>query len=107
MAQSTAYYYSIGNSASSTTINWNNGEIQKIDMVANITTLTISNPLAVGSIYVLVLKQDGTGGRTISWPASVKWGDAGAPTLSGANKTDLINLYWDGTNYLGSYATGY
>ena len=107
MSQSTPYYYNAGNSAASTTINWHNGEIQQLAMVANITTLTISNPLTIGSIYVLQLVQDATGSRTISWPASVKWGDAGAPILSGANKTDLVNLYWDGTNYLGSYSTGY
>lgn len=107
MAQSTAYYFNIGNSASSVTIDWNDGEIQKIDMISNITTLNLSNPLSVGSIYVLQLIQDGTGGWNVTWPGSVKWGDAGAPTLSGANKTDLINLYWDGTFYLGSYATGY
>ena len=107
MAQSTPYYYNAGNSASSTTIDWNNGEIQKLTMVASITTLTLSNPLTIGSIYVLQLVQNNTGGYTITWPVTVKWGDAGAPTLSAANKTDLINLYWDGTNYLGSYSTGY
>lgn len=107
MAQSTPYYYNAGNSAASTTIDWNNGEIQKIDMVANITTLTLSNPLTRGSIYILELVQDGTGNFTITWPASVLWGDAGAPVLGGPNITDIVNLYWNGTNYLGSYATGY
>jgi hypothetical protein len=107
MAQSTPYFYDAGNSAASTTINWHNGEIQKLAMVANITTLTLSNPLTRGSIYVLELVQDGTGGFTITWPGSVLWGDAGAPTLSGANKTDIVNLYWNGTSYIGTYATGY
>lgn len=89
MAQSTPYFYDAGNSAASKTINWHNGEIQKVDMVANITTLTLSNPLTRGSIYVLELVQDATGSRTITWPGSVLWGDAGAPVLSGANKLIL------------------
>ena len=104
MAQSTRYYYDAGNSASSKTIDWNNGEIQKMSMVASISTLTLSNPLSKGITYILELVQDGTGGWTITWPGSVTWVSGSAPTLGGANKTDIIYLYWNGTGYIGSVA---
>lgn len=52
----------------------------------------------------LKLKQDATGGRTITWPPSVKWPGGTAPTLtSTAGKADYIALVsmdngatWDG-----------
>ena len=61
---------------------------------------------------VLVLKQDGTGSRTVAdWDnvkaadgtaatsADVKWAGGSAPTLStGANAIDIISFYWDATN---------
>lgn len=46
-----------------------------------------------GLTYTLVIIQDGTGNRTVSWPASISFGSAGAPTLStGAGKKDVISL---------------
>ena len=51
---------------------------------------------------VLVLIQDGTGSRTIVWPATVKWPDGTAPTLSTAGASvDIVSFYYDGTNYHG------
>lgn len=44
----------------------------------------------------LKLVQDGTGGRTVTWPATVK----GTPNINAAaNSTSIIYLYWDGANY--------
>lgn len=45
---------------------------------------TFSNPPASGSggSFMLVLRQDGTGGRTTTWPASVKWAGGAAPDLT-------------------------
>lgn len=49
--------------------------------------------------FFLVLKQDATGGRTRTWPASVKWAAGSAPTLSGAGKSDVFTFVtWDGGN---------
>ena len=60
-------------------------------------------PLEAGAFY-LRIKQDATGGRTISWPASFNWPGGTAPTLSTAgNAVDLITIYWDGTSE--SYCT--
>jgi hypothetical protein len=92
--------------ATSTTVNWNDGNVQKITMTGNITTLTLSNPVA-GARYVLIIRQDVTGSRTIAWPGSVLWASATAPTLSGSNKTDIVSFVYDGINYFGGYGTNY
>jgi len=90
----------------STTIDWAGGYNVKLAMNANITTLTLSNPRE-GERYFLILTQDATGGRTITWPASVKWPNGTAPTLGGANVIDVVALMYDGTNYLGEFANSY
>jgi len=94
-----------GNSGTTKTIDLSAGQAQKLTMTGNC-TLTLTNPLA-GQSYLLKLVQDATGSRTMTWPAAVKWSLSTPPTLSAANKIDLINLYWDGTNYFGSFITSY
>lgn len=90
-------YTELNNTATataSTTIDCSLGNIFTVTMSASITTLAFSNIPASGRAYnmTLILKQDATGGRSITWPASVKWPSATAPTLSGANKTDIVTL---------------
>jgi hypothetical protein len=56
-------------------------------------TLTVSNPI-LGWTYCLGVIQDGTGSRTMTWPASFDWGTTGAPTLTTtASKRDRITLF--------------
>lgn len=79
--------------AAPTTWNMDNGFNRTWTLGANRTLSTPTNPKA-GMTYVLEVIQDGTGSRTVTWPASFNWGSAGAPTLStGANKVDLVTLY--------------
>jgi hypothetical protein len=82
------------------------GNVFDVSHNANITTLTISNPPVSGRLgsFTLFLTQDATGGRTITWPASVKWSGGTPPSLSTtANK--LNKLVFDtrdgGANWLG------
>lgn len=59
---------------------------------ANRTLSTPTNPHE-GLTYTLQVIQDGTGSRTVTWPASFDWGSAGAPTLStAAGKVDVVTL---------------
>jgi hypothetical protein len=72
-------------------------------------TLTFSNPPTSGTAYSLTLycKQDGTGSRVITWPASVKWPNSSPPTMStGANKIDIFSFFTldGGTTYVGALA---
>jgi hypothetical protein len=54
-----------------------------------------SNP-AAPCFLTLKLVQDGTGGRTVTWPATVK----GNPVINqAANSVSNVLFYWDGTNY--------
>ena len=72
------------NSTANYAINLANGNWQEITLTANC-AFTFSNVPATGGQGVsltLTLIQDGTGSRTASWPGSVDWGAAGAPTLT-------------------------
>lgn len=94
-------YFSAGNSGASLTIDWNNGASQHVTMTGNC-TFTFSNPAQPGW-YALRLAQDATGSRTATWPATVKWSGATAPTLTTtASRVDLLTFYWDGAAYLGA-----
>ena len=53
--------------------------------------------------YVLIVKQDGTGSRTLSYGSEYKFPGGTAPTLStGANDVDVLCFVSDGTNLYGS-----
>jgi hypothetical protein len=65
---------------------------------------TVSFPTAAaGKSFTLVLAQDATGGRTVTWPGTVKWAGGTAPTLTAAaGKVDVFTFVCaDGTNWLG------
>jgi hypothetical protein len=100
--------YSIGNMGSSVTINWNNGSTQYGTLNSATCAITLSNPQE-GSLgrYFLLLTQDGTGSRLVTWPASViLWSGGDAPTLStAASARDLITLQWVAgiSRYIGAY----
>jgi hypothetical protein len=98
--------FDAGSSGSAKTIDWNDGNVQKVDAMTANCTFTLINPIA-GKRYLLKLVQDATGNRTYTWPAPVKWSNGVAPTGSGASKTDLIAFYYDGTNYFGASSLNY
>jgi len=92
--------YDNGNSSTADTIDWKLSNKQKSALTGNCTfTFTApSNPCSL----LLKLTQDGTGSRTATWPATVKWPGGTAPTLTTtASAIDIISFYWDGTNYYG------
>lgn len=62
--------------------------------------LTFPTP-AAGGQFTLLLKQDATGSRTVTWPSTVRWAGA-APTLTAtAGRTDVVAFLSDGTYWLG------
>jgi hypothetical protein len=90
--------YDNGNSSTSQTINWNNGTNQKTTLTGNC-TFTFTAPDGVARL-LFELDQDGTGSRTVTWPASVKWPGGVAPTLTTtASAVDIISCFYNGTNY--------
>lgn len=92
------------NTGTAYTINLANGSVQYLTLTGNC-TYTFPTPVA-GVSFTLIQRQDGTGGRTVTWPASVDWPNATAPTLtSTANRVDkFIFTAIDGSNWLGSVA---
>lgn len=89
-----------GNSGSADTIDWGVGNNQESTLTANC-TYTFTAPSVKGR-FSLIVKQDATGSRTVTWPAAVKWPGGTAPTLStAANAVDIISFLYDGTNYYG------
>lgn len=53
-------------------------------------TITFGS-LTAGQVYRLVLLQDGTGSRTVTWGSTIKWIGGTAPTLTTtANKADIV-----------------
>jgi hypothetical protein len=94
--------YDNGNSGTSDTINWNNGNIQKSTLTGNV-TYTFTDPTGTtDGRFSIRLVQDGTGGRTVTWPASVKWPEGTAPTIStAASAEDIITFEKRGSSYYG------
>ena len=86
------------------TISLANGSVQYLTLTGNC-TYTFPTP-AAGKSFTLVQKQDGTGSRTVTWPASVKWPAGTAPTLtSTASRADkFVFTAIDGSSWLGSVA---
>lgn len=73
------------------TIDLSNGNVQSY-VLATSTTLTINNIKAAGR-YLLILQQDATGSRTVTWPAGIHWSGGTTPTLTTtANKVDIVSF---------------
>lgn len=55
-----------------------------------------------GQQFTLLLRQDGTGSRSVTWPSSVRWPGGTAPTITAtAGRTDVVSFLSDGTYWLG------
>lgn len=91
------------NTGTAYTIDLANGTVQILTLTGN---CTFTFPTATaGRSFILILKQDGTGSRTVTWPAAVKWPAGTAPTItSTASKADKYIFTADGTNWIGSNA---
>lgn len=88
------------NTGTAYTIDLANGTIQILTLTENC-TYTFPAPTA-GRSFTLFQKQDATGGRTVTWAATVKWPANTAPTItSTASKMDVFSFIADGTNWIG------
>jgi hypothetical protein len=87
------------NSSTAITIALTNGTVQIITLTGN---ATITMPTATsGKSFIMYLKQDGTGSRTVTW-STVKWAGGTAPTItSTASRQDILSFFADGTNWYG------
>lgn len=98
----------IGTVTSSSTIALTSGTVQTATLTAS-TACTFTMPTATaGKSFILLLKQAASTGNGTATFTSVKWGTAGAPTITAtAGKMDILSFVSDGTNWYGSIAQGY
>jgi hypothetical protein len=87
------------NSSTAITIALTNGTVQIITLTGN---ATITMPTATsGKSFIMFLKQDGTGSRTVTW-STVKWAGGTNPTITAtASRQDIYSFFADGTNWYG------
>lgn len=97
-------------SATAMTVDCTESNVFTTTFTANVTVApTISNPQN-GQTINWFITQDGTGGRTMTWPSSFKWVNGVAPVLSTtANAVDLVvATYLTSTsNWYASFARGF
>jgi hypothetical protein len=93
-----------GNSSTAITLDLANGTVQIITLTGNC-VYTFPTPVA-GKSFTLIHLQDATGSRTVTWPATVDWPSATAPTLTAtALRGDkFVFTAISGTSWLGSVA---
>jgi hypothetical protein len=98
----------IGTVTTSSTISLANGTVQTATLTAS-TACTFTMPANVaGKSFVLLLKQAASTGNGTATFTGVKWGTAGAPTITAtAGKMDILTFIADGTNWYGSAVQGY
>jgi len=89
-------------------INWVNGNNQYVTLTGTGRTVTFANPIE-GTVYRLVIIQDGAGNRTITtWPAGIKWAGGSAPTLTTtASKADIVTLFYINSTYYADCAKNF
>ena len=89
-------YAAVTSSSNATTVNCETGNVFSHTLSEN-TTFTFSNPPATGTAFGFTLKviQDASAsGYVITWPSSVDWADATAPTLTAtASAVDQFVFY--------------
>lgn len=89
-------------------IDMQDGNIHLLTLTGNV-TLTFSNP-APGdraTSLTLVVTQDGTGSRIITWPGSVVWPSGTTPVLTTtASAVDILTFFTpdEGTTWYGFFA---
>jgi len=88
------------NTSTAITVSLTNGTVQQLTLTGN---ATITMPAqGAGKSFIIMLKQDATGSRTVTW-STVVWGGGTAPTItSTASKQDIYSFFSDGTNWYGA-----
>ena len=99
-------YAAVTSSSNATTVNCHNGNAFSHTLTEN-TTFTFSNPPASGTAFsfsIEIIQDASASGYTVTWPSSVDWPSATAPTLTAtANAKDVFVFYTrdGGTNFYG------
>lgn len=75
-----------------------NSNVHRLVLTENITMNAPTNPLS-GQVINLILKQDGTGGHTVTWNAAYKFPGGTDPTITAAaGSVDVVTMQYDATD---------
>jgi hypothetical protein len=92
----------LGNKTGAITITHSSAnDVKTLTLTGNVTlTLAAATGTTAGDLLTLIISQDGTGSRLITWPATAKLA-GGAVTLTTTATTgkDLLQFVFDGTNW--------
>lgn len=68
------------------------GNVFAVTLTADVKNVTFESAPAADKAgsFTLILTQDETGGRSISWPKGVKWPNGTAPSISSAPNADTV-----------------
>lgn len=90
--QATQPVSAIGNISGATALDFDvRGNYLTATLIGNVTA-TVSN-MRVGTTYVMMLAQDGTGGRTFAFDSNVRWPGGTAPTFdTTANSVTMVTI---------------
>lgn len=98
--------YAFGNTGTAPTLDLSNGNFVTATLTANATwVFSLGTGVTSDAIaFTLHLTNDGTAGRSITWPLSVKWPNNTVPTrTTTAGRTDVYSFYTidGGANWYG------
>jgi hypothetical protein len=99
-------YAAVTSTSNATTVNCHNGNSFS-HVLTESTTFTFSNPPASGTGYTMsveIIQDSGASGHTVTWPSSVDWPAATAPTLTATASAKDIFVFTTrdgGTNWYG------
>lgn len=81
-----------GNQSSSVTFDLSISSKHVVTLTGSPVTLSLSN-VADGQVFLIRLKQDGTGSRLVTWFSTIKWPGGVTPTLTTtASKADVFGF---------------
>lgn len=92
------FEYGSQNGSGTVFLDHRNGHILTATLTGNWSTVSFITTHAIrGEQVTLVLAQDTTGGRTITWPSTVKLAGGALALSTTANAIDVIRFVWDGS----------
>jgi hypothetical protein len=97
----------VASSGAAETLDLGDGNIHDVTLSDDCTFTFAGATNGEGCSFTLMLRQDGSGGHTTTWPASVEWPGGVAPTLSdGPNEVDVLSFLSvdGGTTWFGTVA---
>lgn len=78
-------------------------QVCSVTLTAN-RTLGAPTNMKAGGTYIVIVRQDGSGGHTLAFNSAYKWSSGVTPVVaSGASDVSILSFVSDGTNMFGSY----